>query len=165
MRDALEAIGIDAELTQDLSTGSIHNLGEFDAVAFGRAVPELKRERIRAEFRAANPDVVFVDGLAPITPLLVAQFQEALDRRPPSDRLITDLTVDHDRVSLGVRSDCQITLMFYRLDRLHRTRVDVLTTKLSAGRHAVQVPKPATRAKEFFTVVRTEHEVRVATPV
>jgi hypothetical protein len=48
-------------------------LREYGAVAFGRAVGEEDRARMRDAFRAANPAVAFVDGLAPITPLLVAQ--------------------------------------------------------------------------------------------
>jgi hypothetical protein len=37
---------------------------------------------MRDAFQAVNPAIRFVDGLAPITHLLVAQFERALDRRP-----------------------------------------------------------------------------------
>ena len=74
---ALRESGIEADLTQDTAGAGRRQPGEYDAVAFGRAVGEHDRARMRDAFRAANHAVAFVDGLAPITPL-VAQFEQAL---------------------------------------------------------------------------------------
>jgi hypothetical protein len=78
LQSALRKVGIEADLTQDVTAARPDGLRRYDAVAFGRAVKENDRARMKAVFRAANPSVIFIDGLAPITPLLVAQFEEAL---------------------------------------------------------------------------------------
>ena len=78
LQAALRESGIEADLTQDTAGAGRRQLREYDAVAFGRAVGEHDRARMRDAFRAANHAVAFVDGLAPITPLLVAQFEQAL---------------------------------------------------------------------------------------
>ncbi len=48
------------------------------AVGFGREASEADSTRMEDAFRVANPDVIYVDGLAPITALLVAQLEEAI---------------------------------------------------------------------------------------
>ena len=82
LQTALREIGIEADLTQEISGTAGDRLRPYTAVAFSHAVSAADRTTMRDVFRQANPDVVYVDGLAPITPLLVAQFEEALDRRP-----------------------------------------------------------------------------------
>jgi hypothetical protein len=79
LQAALREVGIEDDLTQDVANADRHQLREYTAIAFGRAVREDARARMKAAFQAGNPSVVFVDGLAPITPLLVAQFEDALD--------------------------------------------------------------------------------------
>jgi hypothetical protein len=46
---------------------------------------------MKERFRVDNPDVVYVDGLASITPLLLAQFEETLDRRPGTERTLRNV--------------------------------------------------------------------------
>jgi hypothetical protein len=91
-------------------------------VAFGRAVGEADRDRMKEAFTAANPDVAYVDGLAPITPLLVAQFEEALDRRSETERKIGTLVAAGGRIELELRAPTRVVVTAYRLTRLYRTR-------------------------------------------
>ena len=91
LQAALRESGIEADLTQDTAARVAAGPGEYDAVAFGRAVGEHDRARMRDAFRAANHAVAFVDGLAPITPLLKAQFEQALG--PEHERRLGDVTV------------------------------------------------------------------------
>jgi hypothetical protein len=65
LQAARREIGITADLTQDTADADQGELREYRAVAFGRAVPEADRARMKKAFRAANPTVAFVDGLAP----------------------------------------------------------------------------------------------------
>jgi hypothetical protein len=89
------------------------------AVAFGRAIGEKDRARMRDAFRAVSPDVKFVDGLAPIpTPLLVAQFEQALDCRPEQDRRLGNLSVSDGRMELEFRAEARVRVTLYRLTRL-----------------------------------------------
>jgi hypothetical protein len=130
-------------------------LREYGAVAFGRAVGEEDRARMRDAFRAANPAVAFVDGLAPITPLLVAQFEQAVDRRPEQDRRIGDLTVSEGRIDFELRSPARVRVTTYRLTRLYRTHTEqLLDEPLAPGTHRMDLGQRNARAKEAFTVER-----------
>lgn len=162
LQKALREIGIDADLTQDTAGADLRELRAYGAVAFGRAVGEQDRARMREAFRIANPDVVFVDGLAPITPLLVAQFQEALDRRPPDERRLGDVSFTRGRIQLELRADARVSVTGYRLTRLYRTRTHrLLDGPLPPGLHSVELPPRLARAREAFAVVRADGEVRV----
>jgi hypothetical protein len=164
LQAALHEIGIEADLTQDTAAADHHQLREYGAVAFGRAVAEEDRARMKDAFRAANPAVAFVDGLAPITPLLVAQFEQVLDRRPEYDRRLGGVTVSDGRIEFELRSQARVRVTVYRLTRLYRTRTEqLLDERLAAGIHAVDLNPRIARAKEAFVVVRPdEDEVQVA---
>jgi hypothetical protein len=67
--------------------------------------PSRSRLRQVALWRGVRDGVeAYVDGLAPITPLLVAQFEEALDRRPETERKIGTLVAAGDRIELELRT-------------------------------------------------------------
>jgi hypothetical protein len=154
LQEALRESSIEADLTQDTAHADQSELCEYDAVAFGRAVGEQDRARIKEAFRAANPTVAFVDGLAPITPLLVAQFEQALDRRPEDEPRLGDVTVSEGRIQFELRS--QVRVAVYRLTRLYRTRTEQL---LAPGIHTVDLRPRIARAKEAFAVVRADSSV------
>jgi hypothetical protein len=162
LQDPLREVSIDAELTQDLTGAGIGDQGEYAAVAFGRGVNDKDRARMKAAFSAANRDVALVDGLAPITPLLVAQFEEALGRRPKEERRIAEVTVSGGRVVLDVRSDCRVRITSQRLDRLYRTHTEqAFDGRLAPGTHAIQLSRRLARARDAFVVARTDDEVHV----
>jgi hypothetical protein len=161
LQAALREIGIEADLTQDTAGADRHQLRAYRAVAFGRAVGEADRARMRDAFRAANADVRFVDGLAPITPLLVAQFEQALDRRPEEERRLHSITVSEGRIEFELRAEADVRVTGYRLTRLYRTRTEVLLDeRLQPGTHTVELGRLA-RVKEAFAVVRADDEVQV----
>jgi hypothetical protein len=103
--------------------------------------------------------VAFVDGLAPITPLLVAQFEQALDRRPEDERRLGDVTVSEGRIQFELRSQVRVRVTVYRLTRLYRTRTEQLLDELLApGIHTVDLRPRIARAKEAFAVVRADDD-------
>lgn len=83
---ALRTIGIGADITRDAADVPADELRGYGAVAFGRAVTQEERAAVRAAFDRAGVEVAYVDGLAPIVPLLVAQIEHALDRSPADRR-------------------------------------------------------------------------------
>ena len=88
---ALRIIGIGADITRDAAGVPPDELRVYGAVAFGRAVTDEERAAVRRSFDAAGADVAYVEGLAPIVPLLVAQIEHALDRSPREQRRLTGL--------------------------------------------------------------------------
>jgi hypothetical protein len=115
LQSALRAIRIECDLTQDVTGANPDLFRGYDAVAFGRAVSEADRTRMKSAFKAVNPSVVLVDGLAPITPLLVAQFEQALAERGAADRHIGDVTASRNRLDFQLRTAAHVRVLTYRL--------------------------------------------------
>ncbi|WP_262057584.1 oxidoreductase [Streptomyces sp. STR69] len=159
---ALRAIGIGAETTGDATHVPADELRGYGAVAFGRAVTEEQRAAVRAEFERAGVDVAYVDGLAPIVPLLVAQIEHALDRRPAEQHRLTRLVAADGEAGIEVTSPCRVRVTAYRLDRLYRSHTqDVFDGVLEPGLHRIALDAKAVKG-ESFVVARTMGSVLVA---
>ncbi|WP_329125953.1 oxidoreductase [Streptomyces sp. NBC_01465] len=156
---ALRTIGIGAEIAEDTAYVPHDELRTYGAVAFGRAVGEEKRSAVREAFSRAGADVAYVDGLAPIIPLLVAQIEHALDRSPLEQRRLTGLLVAEGEASVEVTSTCRVRLTAYRVDRLNRVRAqEVFDAELGPGTHRIPLDARATKG-ESFVVARTTGSV------
>ncbi|MEU6993917.1 oxidoreductase [Streptomyces sp. NPDC046465] len=161
---ALRTIGIGAEIAADAAGVPPDELRTYGAVAFGRAVPDAVRHSVRASFDRADVQVAYVDGLAPVIPLLLAQIEYALDRSPREQRRLTRLAAGPHAADLEVTSACRVRLTAYRVDRLSRTHVhEVLDEVLVPGLHQVPLPAKATKGHSYV-VARTSTNVLV-TPV
>ncbi|MFG3002503.1 oxidoreductase [Streptomyces calvus] len=158
---ALRTIGIGADIAQDTEDVPADELRAYGAVVFGRSVGAGERDAVRRAFTAAGVDVPYVDGLAPIVPLLVAQTEQALDRSAPGRRRLTALTAAGDRAEVVVTSSCRVRLTAHRIDRLSRTHVqDLFDAVLEPGRHLVPLDAGATKGRSFL-VARTGGSVLV----
>lgn len=158
---ALRTIGIGADITHGVADVHADELRGYGAVAFGRAVTEEERAAVRHSFERAGVDVTYVDGLAPIIPLLVAQIEHALDRRPVEQRRLTQLVAADGEAGIEITSPCRVRLTAYRLDRLYRTHAhELFDGLLQAGRHRIPLDAKAVRG-EAFVVARTSGSVLV----
>ncbi|MFJ5260219.1 oxidoreductase [Streptomyces sp. NPDC088387] len=158
---ALRTIGVGADITHDAQDVPADELRGYGAVAFGRAVPDGERAAVRAAFDRAGVDVAYVDGLAPIVPLLVAQIEHALDRGPAERRRLTRLVAADGEAGIEVTSPCRVRLTAYRIDRLYRTHThEVFDGVLEAGRHRIPLDARAVKG-ESYVVARTAGSVLV----
>ncbi|MCL8013562.1 oxidoreductase [Streptomyces sp. AS02] len=158
---ALRTIGIGADITHDVGGVPADELRTYGAVAFGRAVGKDQRAAVRRAFSDAGVDVAYVDGLAPIVPLLVAQIEHALDRSPVEQRRLTRLVAADGEAGVEVTSPCRVRLTAYRLDRLYRTHAhEVFDGILEPGRHRIALDAKAVKG-ESFVVARTSGSVLV----
>ncbi|UUU26287.1 oxidoreductase [Streptomyces sp. DSM 40750] len=158
---ALRAIGIGADIAQDATGVPAEELRSYGAVAFGQAVGEADRAAVRLAFDRAGVQVAYVDGLAPIIPLLVAQIEHALDRSPAEQRRLTRLVAADGQAGIEITSTCRVELTAYRLDRLYRTHTyRFFDGILPAGRHRIGLD-PKTVKGESFIVARTSGTVLV----
>ncbi|GAA3988045.1 oxidoreductase [Streptomyces sp. NBC_01352] len=158
---ALRTIGIGADITRDAQDVPADELRAYGAVAFGRAVTEEERASVRHSFERAGVDVAYVDGLAPIVPLLVAQIENALDRSPVERRRLTRLVAADGEAGVEVTSPCRVRLTAYRLDRLYRTHAhELFDGILEPGRHRIALDSKAVKG-ESFVVARTSGSVLV----
>jgi hypothetical protein len=158
---ALRIIGIGADIAHDTDGVHTDELRGYGAVAFGRAVTEQERASVRHAFEQAGVEVAYVDGLAPIVPLLVAQIEHALDRSPVELRRLTRLVAADGEAGVEVTSSCRVRLTAYRLDRLYRAHAhEVFDGVLEPGRHRIALDAKAVRG-ESFVVARTAGSVLV----
>ncbi|MBA2810418.1 oxidoreductase [Streptomyces sp. KM273126] len=158
---ALRTIGIGADITHDPTEVPADELRTYGAVAFGRAVGEEERAAVREAFERAGVEVAYVDGLAPIIPLLVAQIENALDRSPSAQRRLTRLVAADGEAGVEVTSTCRVQVTVYRLDRLYRTHTyEVFDGILPAGRHRIALSGKALKG-ESFVVARSSGSVLV----
>ncbi|MFE7890098.1 oxidoreductase [Streptomyces sp. NPDC057412] len=158
---ALRTIGVGADITDDVDGVPADELRTYGAVAFGRGAGEEQRATVRRAFTDAGVDVVYVDGLAPIVPLLVAQIEHALDRSPLDRRRLTRLVAAGGEAGVEVTSPCRVRLTAYRLDRLYRTHThEVFDGVLEPGRHRIPLDARAVKG-EAFVVARTSGSVLV----
>ncbi|MFC7303577.1 oxidoreductase [Streptomyces monticola] len=160
---ALRIIGVGAEIAApDALDTPADELRTYGAVAFGRAVTEEQRAAVRRTFESAGVDVAYVDGLAPIVPLLVAQIEHALDRVPLAQRRLTRLTARPGEAEVELTSACRIRLTAYRLDRFYRPRThELYDGTLAPGVHRIPLDAKSTKG-ESFLVARATGSVLVA---
>ncbi|MCL6673044.1 MULTISPECIES: oxidoreductase [Streptomyces] len=158
---ALRTIGIGADIAHDAHGVPAEELRAYGAVAFGRAVTAEERAAVRRSFDRAGIEVAYVEGLAPIVPLLVAQIEHALDRSPAEQRRLTRLVAADGEAGVEVTSPCRVRLTAYRLDRLYRTHThEVFDGLLEPGRHRIALDAKA-RKGESYVVARTAGSVLV----
>ncbi|OIJ85861.1 oxidoreductase [Streptomyces colonosanans] len=159
---ALRTIGIGAEIAHDATGVPAEELRTYGAVAFGRVVGEPERAALRQSFARVGADVAYVDGLAPIVPLLVAQIEHALDRSPVERRRLTHLAATGGAAEIEVTSTCRVRVTLYRQDRLHRVHTrEVFDDVLEPGRHRIALD-PRTTKGESYVVARTTGSVLAA---
>jgi hypothetical protein len=158
---ALRTIGIGADIAHDADHVPPEELRAYGAVVFGRAVGAEERAAVRRAFERAGVPVAYVDGLAPIVPLLVAQIEHALDRSPVERRRLTRLVAADGEAGVEVTSPCRVVLTAYRLDRLYRTHTrELFDGVLEPGRHRIPLDARAVKG-EAFVVARTAGSVLV----
>jgi hypothetical protein len=105
---ALRSIGIGADIAHDAAGVPAEELGAYQVVAFGRAVTDADRAAVREAFARAGAQVEYVDGLAPVVPLLVAQIELALDRSPVGQRRLRGLVAEGGEAVVEVASECRV---------------------------------------------------------
>ncbi|MEU0965727.1 oxidoreductase [Streptomyces sp. NPDC005917] len=158
---ALRTIGIGADITRDVEGVPAEELRGYGAVAFGPTAGRTDRTAVRKAFDQAGVEVAYVDGLAPIVPLLVAQIEHALDRSPLPQRRLTHLVAADGAAGIEVTSPCRVQLTAYRLDRLSRPRAkELFDGVLEPGSH--RIPLDGRTGKGAYVVARTSGSVLVA---
>jgi hypothetical protein len=130
---------------------------EIDLVVFGGQVPPDRKAELREEIGAVNPEVIFVQGLAGITGLIVNQVQGAftVNRQDPSRAPTHTLHHRSIRLTLAEPADVKVTLWwqtsFVPPDPKSDSLV-LLDGQLGGGDHAIPIPDRIPPKAAFATV-------------
>ncbi|MEU1469253.1 oxidoreductase [Streptomyces sp. NPDC005761] len=161
---ALRTIGIGADIAADVDRVTADELRAYRAVAFGPAVTGPERTAVRQAFERAGAPIAYVDALAPVVPLLVAQLEQALDRGVPAQRRLVRLDAENGTATVEVTSACRVGLVAYRIDCLSRTHAqEVFSGFLEPGEHRIALDARSVKGRSFL-VARTTGSV-LAAPV
>lgn len=131
-------------------TGQFH-AGDFDIIAFGRGVSADNKQRLKQVYKEQNPDIRFVDGLAPITNLLVDQVKLAC---LPDHYTPINMEMDNDSgIVVESQADCRLTIKHYTLNRLFQSK-----EKVAADQHidkgSYRFPVKTSRGRNFLVAVQ-----------
>jgi hypothetical protein len=112
LADALTRLGLSVREETDLDRARKIDGVTVDVLAVGRAMKPAQRDELYRALRARNPRVQLVQGLAPITPLLVAQVEEALTTPSRDARVVggAHLEVPYQRIVVMMRRAAEATI-------------------------------------------------------
>ncbi|MBD2701024.1 hypothetical protein IC229_10295 [Spirosoma sp. BT702] len=139
---------------------------DFDLVAFGRGVDEATNHQLRMSFGNQNPKLIFVNGLAPLIPLLVKQIKLAVLGEQAGKFLTAFVCVSADckKVRVNVAVSCELTIDLYELDAIHQTtQKRLISESVSAGLHeySLAIDQNATSTIKFLAAEANELDLLV----
>lgn len=143
---------------------------DFDLIAFGRGIDEETKTVLKADFSTKKPTVHFVDGLAPVTSLLVKQIKQTLANTSAFDKALVRFTrqpADDLLIDVTVTVACQLSITLYQLDAVHRTEQKTLVSEyILAGNHTFRIAwLPSTRSTINFLVAETDKQDLLVMPL
>lgn len=155
LADALTRLGLSVREETDFDRARRIDGQTVDVLAVGRAVRPAQRDELYRALRARNPRLQLVQGLAPITPLLVAQVEEALTTPGRDSRVVggAQLEIPYQRIVVTMRRAAEATVLMHRLDlmyRAHETRVH--RGPLAKGRNFLPIRGRNMRGERYIVV-------------
>lgn len=157
---ALDKEGFIAQWTNNYdnveqTTQQFHALN-FDVIAFGRGVSDKNRKIFKERFSAQHPAISFVDGLAPITNLLIDQIKLAL--KPRESTKLSIAFSPGGNVEINSGNAVFLTAKLYRLNWLFQKQEKIIFNEFCNGKTII-VPKQ--RGKRFLVVKENDTVLEV----
>jgi hypothetical protein len=146
----LQKEGLSVQWTNNYATAHTDfRPSRFDLVIFGRGVDDRNRLRLQTIYQARNPEIIFLEGIAPIIPLLVNQIRYALLRKVKHERVLAEASCQLTKgldLQFQVNKECEIAIQLYQLDLLFREhQSDLFSSTVSAGQHILHLEKKKLR--------------------
>lgn len=145
--------------------------GSYDLVAFGRGILRFDKEHLKGAFLKQNPTILFIDGLAPITELLVAQIKNTFALRAGMtsgfDLSSFVETAQGLKMNFKVTEPTNISIDLFRINALHYVKRETLPLgKAQRGHHEIMITPLSTIKKETgFIVVKNKDIILDVQPV
>jgi len=171
LASALDEAGYPAEWTNDMENSSQKFDGSrFSLVAFGRGVSEVNKQVQKKNFSHQNQVMLFVDGLAPIIPLLVDQVNNCFYQHSGKTKPVSAARVESgDKLVLyiSLSENSEVEVRIYILDFLFRSHEHHLLKKsFLKGDHRLEVDQSSiSRQRRKFIVVKANNDVICVQPL
>lgn len=143
----------------------------YDLVVTGRGIQLFDKKVLKEHFTSHNPEILFVDGLAPILPLLRDQIKLAWSSFARKKAVFSTLgfkkTPRGTQMHFQLEEPASLTLELYRLTFLYQTRFQTMTLDhIKKGAHDLLLPSTVFgKASPQFVVVKRSGEVLAAQAV
>lgn len=143
----------------------------YDLVVTGRGIQLYDKKVLRERFETRNPAILFVDGLAPVIPLLVDQVKLAwagLTRRKPVLSAVEfEQTEGGTKMHFQLEEPSSLAIALYRLNLLYRTSYEAITLNhIGQGHHDILFPSSLFgKRSPRFIVIKRGQEVLAAQAV
>lgn len=146
------------------------NAADFTVIAFGRGVDGATNAALRASFLEQNPAIRFVDGLAPVIPLLVKQIKLALSDKQGTEQMLTDFSYEDTYppcIHITAASPCQLSIDLYQLDAVHHTQQKTLVSEfIIVGNHTFPMENwPDIKSTLNFLVAEADNSDLLVLPL
>ncbi len=136
---------------------------KYDLVAFGRGVETKNKEQLKTRLSQQNPQILFMEGLAPIVPVLIDQIKNILFAQSGQENLLKDLQYDTENelnIKIEVTDDCRLEIILNQLDFLFRNQHQCIVHKnVEQGIHQFSTGKRLQSFGRCFLVIKINHEV------
>jgi hypothetical protein len=155
LANALTRLGLSVREETDLDRARKIDGVTVDVLAVGRAIKPAQRDELYRALRARNPRLQLVQGLAPITPLLVAQVEEALTTSSRDVRVVggAHLEVPYQRIVVVMRRAVDATVVMHRLDLMYRAHETIIHRgPLARGRNFLPIKGRHLRGERYLVV-------------
>lgn len=159
----LSRLGLYVHEETDVAQAAALDGSNYEVLAVGRAISGSKRTELISRLRALNPRLKVVEGLAPITPVLVAQVEEALTSPGRDASVVGSVSLEtvNSRVVITLRRACETQVVLHRLDMFYRAHeIEVHRGPLVRGKNYLPVDGRITHGERFL-VVRAKGETTV----
>ncbi|HET6185377.1 MAG TPA: hypothetical protein VFE59_00070 [Trebonia sp.] len=157
--DDLRGLGYKAYGTNDFfsDVAKRYDLALIDLVVLGGQVPPDRKSQLRAEFAAANPDVIFVESLLGIPGVIVVQVRGAFHNVHHDDAEAPGFTPVDRAIRLTVASTSRVKVIAwwrtsYEGPDPESDSLVLLDEDLAAGDHTIPISDQIPRSFSFATV-------------
>jgi hypothetical protein len=155
----LRELGFRAAGTSDFfsDVASRFDISGTGLVVLGGQVPSYRKAGIRAEIAAINPQVIFVESLAGIPGVIIAQVQGAFStgRQDPGRAPVYTTDPRSIRLTLADAAEVKVAVWWrtgYVGPDPRSDSLLLLDARLAAGDHVVPIPDQVPRKLSFATV-------------
>ena len=158
--------GFDASWTNKIEQATQDfNACDFDLITWGRGVDETRRRIFEEKFRVQNPEILFVEGMAPIIPLLVDQVKWALAEKRSEEKSISAVEIASTgelSIKIHAAKDCEATFRIYHLNFLFRAKeYEVASERIRQGEQVIHFNTRLSRSGQNFMVMKIDGEVAI----
>lgn len=122
---------------------------DYDVIAFGRGVKSQQKQLLRRIYKAQNPTIEFVDGLAPIPNLLIEQIKLAC--RPKNLNRFTIEIVDAKDLQINSYEDCHLIIKHYKLNWLFQSKENTIFDG-NLNKAQLSIPIKRSGGKNFIVI-------------